>query len=60
LQEGTHYLPFETVTEAVAACERLLGDRALAQRMRQANYDYYVREVAPAAHVNNILARSLA
>jgi hypothetical protein len=58
LVAGEHYLPFDTPDEAVEACRRLLDDRAVAERMRRANHAYYAREVEPAAHVANVLARS--
>jgi hypothetical protein len=57
---GTNYLLFDTVDEAIAACDRLLSDAALARDMRHANHQYYVREVEPAAHVASVIARSLA
>ena len=58
IDEGTHYLGFETVEQCLAACHRLLSDPSLAGAMRQANHDYYVREIEPAAHVARIIERS--
>lgn len=58
IQEGTHYLGFEAIEQGVAACHRLLSDAALANRMRRANHDYYVREIEPAAHVLRVIERS--
>ena len=57
LIDGDNYLSFETAEQAIAACQRLLDDAALAQHMRRANHEYYVREVEPSAHVANVLAR---
>jgi hypothetical protein len=57
LIEGHNYLSFDTTEEAVSACQRLLDDPALAQYMRHANHEYYVREVEPAAHIANVLGR---
>lgn len=58
IDEGTHYLGFETVDQCVAACHRLLSDPELANVMRRANHDYYVREIEPAAHVSRVIERS--
>jgi hypothetical protein len=59
LVASTHYLPFDSPEECVAACDRLLSSPADAQAMRRANYDYYRREVEPAAHAAAVIARSL-
>ena len=56
LVSGTHYLPFETPDECVAACEDLLASPERARAMRHANHAYYVSEVEPAAHVAKLLA----
>lgn len=58
IDEGTHYLGFETVDQCLAACHRLLSDPELASVMRRANHDYYVREIEPAAHVLRVIERS--
>jgi hypothetical protein len=58
LVAGRNYLPFSETDEAIAACQRLLDDRDLADEMRRANHDYYVRDVEPAAHVERVIARS--
>jgi hypothetical protein len=52
-----HYLEFQTTDECVDACQRLLDDPEMARAMRHANAEYYRTEVAPAAHVANILSR---
>lgn len=57
LEDGRNYLLFDTVDQCLAACRRLLADRELAQSMRDANHDYYRREVAPSAHLRQVLAR---
>ena len=56
---GENFLPFENPDEAVAACDRLLTDPELAASMRHANHSYYRREVEPAAHAANVIARCL-
>jgi hypothetical protein len=56
LVAGTHYLPFETPDQCIAACERLLQSPTLAEAMRSVNHAYYVAEVEPAAHVAKVLA----
>jgi hypothetical protein len=55
LEVNRHYLAFETVDDCVAACQRLFDDPALARSMRQANHDYYVRAIEPAAHIERVL-----
>jgi hypothetical protein len=57
IEEGRHYLSFNTPDQCVAACHRLLDDPALASAMRYANHEYYAREVEPAAHVMRMLDR---
>ncbi len=57
LETGRHYLEFDTPDACVTACERLLGDAALAASMRRANHDYYLREIEPAAHLQRLLDR---
>ncbi len=57
LENGRHYLLFNTPDECVAACRRLLDDPALAQSMRRANHAFYRDEVEPAAHVQQVLTR---
>ncbi len=59
LIEGTHYLPFSTPEECVAACRRLLNDESLAQSMRRENHTYYVEELAPDAWVRNRIKEAL-
>lgn len=55
IEEGRHYLVFNTPDQCVAACQQLLDDPARASAMRFANHDYYAREVEPAAHVMRML-----
>ncbi len=57
IQAGRHYLAFNDIDECVAACQRLLDDPALARAMRDANHDYYMREIEPAAHIARVIAR---
>ncbi len=55
LVADVHYLPFDTPEECVRQCKRLLDDPDLAERMREANLQYYRRQVRPEAHARNIL-----
>jgi len=56
LVEGTHFLGFVSPDECVAACRAMLNDPARACAMREANYQYYRAEIAPAVWVANRLA----
>lgn len=58
IQPGTHFLPFQTVDECIAQCERLLDRPAEATAMRRANWGYYQAHVEPAAHLQDMLARA--
>lgn len=57
IENGRHYLEFESIDQCLAACDRLFADQELAQQMRRANHDYYLREVEPAAHIAGVLRR---
>jgi len=57
--EGTHYLSFRTAEQCADACERLLADPQLADRMRRANYSYYLNEVEPAVLIYKRLTAAL-
>lgn len=59
IEQGRHYLEFETVEGCVEACHRLLSDLELARAMRRANHDYYLSEIEPAAHVARVIGRSV-
>lgn len=59
LQEGVHYLGFETPEDCVEACTALLDDPDRATRMREENHRYYREEVAPAAMVMNRLQEAM-
>ncbi len=59
LVDGTNYLGFTTPDECIAQCERLLHRPADAAAMRQANSDYYRRNVEPAVHLEDLLKRAL-
>ena len=59
LVDGTNYLGFATPDECIAQCEHLLRQPAEAAAMRQANSDYYRRNVEPAAHLADLLKRAL-
>lgn len=57
IEEGLHRMTFETLEACIDACRQLLEDPVRARAMRQANHEYYVREVEPAAHIARVLAR---
>ena len=57
IQAGRHYLPFDTPEQCIEACHQLLDDPARARAMREANHEYYVHEVEPAAHIARVLDR---
>jgi hypothetical protein len=59
LQEGRHYLAYDTPDDCVAACARLLSDRDAAQEMRQRNWAYYRAGVEPAAQMRNLIETAL-
>lgn len=58
LEEGIHYLSFQSIDECVARCVVLLEDAGRAAMMRRENWKYYHAEVAPAQHVENLLKRA--
>ena len=58
LLPDVNYLPYETPEQCVAQCRRLLAERSLANRLRSANLEYYWRNVQPAAHARQVLARA--
>jgi Glycosyl transferases group 1 len=55
LKAGTHYLPFETLEQCMAACRRLLADHELATSMRRANHEYYLSSVEPSARMARVV-----
>ncbi len=55
LEEGRHFLTFQTPEECVRACERLLADDTLRERLRRAAYAYYLAEVHPTALIRKRL-----
>jgi hypothetical protein len=59
LVAGEHYLEFRTPEECVERCARLLEDETLASGLRQQAWNYYQREVKPAAHLDGVLSRAL-
>jgi hypothetical protein len=58
LIEDQHYLVFRTPEQCVDRCARLLDDRKLAASLREEAWNYYRREVEPAAHLHSCLVRS--
>jgi hypothetical protein len=51
LVEGKNFLPFATIEECLAGCDRLLSAPGLAADMQAANHAYYRQEAEPAAHM---------
>lgn len=49
LQEDINYLTFSTPEECVTACEKVLNNPGLIQKMRLANWIYYQEQVKPDA-----------
>lgn len=60
LQEGKNVLYFDTPESCVHACQRLLADDTMADKMRENNWNYYLNNVQPAAIVRNCLLKALA
>jgi hypothetical protein len=59
LVEGTHYLPFSSADECIAACDRLLSNPELARAMRAANFAYYRAYVRPDRLIANCIQTAL-
>ena len=55
-----HYLEFRDSGHCLAQCEQLLSRPNEAREMRQCNYDYYTKHVAPAQHLQSCLERAVA
>jgi len=58
LIEGQHYLAFRTPEECVDRCANLLHDSKLGAKLRKEAWEYYRREIEPAAHLRNCLMRA--
>lgn len=59
LVAGEHYVEFHTPEECVEHCAHLLEDETLASGLRQRAWNYYQREVKPAAHLDGVLSHAL-
>lgn len=59
LSEGRNILTFQTPDECTEACSRFLEDRNWIEEVRQANYEYYIRNVRPVAVVSRCLRIAL-
>jgi hypothetical protein len=59
LEEEKNYLSFSSPEECVAACKKVLESPKLASDMRWNNYNYYKKEVEPAAHILSCIKRAL-
>lgn len=59
LQIGSDVLTFTTPQECVEACERVLGDQDLGDRLRAGAQRYYQRYLAPAALIGRTLREAL-
>jgi hypothetical protein len=57
LVDRQHYLAFKTPEECVEHCDHLLRDSKLAAKLRKEAWEYYQREVEPAAHLRSCLIR---
>jgi hypothetical protein len=55
LIDGVNFLGYLKPLECVEQCVRLLENRGFAEDMRCDNWEYYRREVEPAAHVYKLL-----
>ena len=58
--EGVHYLKYDSATECVEACRRLLSDSAMTARMSELNRQYFLDWVNPPAHLTHLLRRAFA
>jgi hypothetical protein len=58
LVHGKHLLNFTSHDECLAHCDRLLSSPLLARQLRESAWEYYVQEVAPAAHMRNVIMRA--
>lgn len=55
-REGTHYLPFDTYQECLAAVRQLVDDPDACCAMQRANADYYEHFLKPQVLIGNTLA----
>ena len=55
LEKNRNILIFKTPEQCVQACDKLLSDRVLSERMRVKNYQYYKDNVHPGALIENCL-----
>jgi hypothetical protein len=55
--EGQHYLAFRTAEECANHCDNILRNSTLAAGFRKEAWEYYQREIQPAAHLHNCLTR---
>lgn len=60
LVAGEHYVEFSSPEECVEQCARVLEDRELTAGLRERAWEYYQREVKPAAHLESVLRRASA
>ncbi len=56
VQEEKHILTFTNSDECVSACQRLLDDQVLANKMSNNNFLYYLSEIEPSAHIYKCLS----
>lgn len=55
LQNGRHIIEFESPDECVEACASIMDDVAFVGDMREANFEYYIRNARPASAVSRCL-----
>ena len=58
--EGVHYLKYDSATECVEACRRLLSDSTMTSRMSELNRQYFLDWVNPPAHMTHLLRLAFA
>jgi hypothetical protein len=59
LIDGVHYLTFNSPSESVDACKKLINDSDLAQQLRNNIYQYYNDYNTPKAIIRNVINTAL-
>jgi hypothetical protein len=58
LQDGEQIRVYTSPEECVAHCDRLLSENSEADRLAQAAWDYYRKNVEPTIHIRTLLGRA--
>ena len=58
LTQGLYYLEFLSLDQCLEHCTRLLSEKDLVERMRQANWEYYRAHVYPSNNLASCLERA--